>query len=310
MYNENGLVKQYCAETTGALSALEERYNFEIILVNDGSKDSTLAEMLSEREKDPKHIAVVNLTRNFGLEGALNAGLEVASGDATVVMDADLQDPPSVILEMVKEWEKGVDVVAAIRAKRVNDTLFKRIGAALFYKALDSFSGKIKIQRGAANYCLLSRHALSVLKGLPESNKVFRVTVPYIGMNTAYVTYTRDKRYTGKTKYNLKNMIPYALDGIAGISILPLRKIPLAFFASSAAFIASSVLAVFKGGLWQAVFLLCAAMSAFFSMLFLCLAIIGEYLAQIMMEAKGRPISLIYSYTPSENGKSKWEGPQ
>jgi dolichol-phosphate mannosyltransferase len=304
MYNEEELVEKYCTESINTLSILENRYDFEIILVNDGSKDKTFDRMRSVQKKDAKHFSLVNLTRNFGLEGAVNAGLQVATGEAVVVMDADLQDLPLIILEMVRQWEDGADIVVAVRSERIHDTIFKRLGADFFYKTLDFFSGKVKIKQGAANFRLLSRQALDVLNSLPESNKIFRVTVPYIGMKTAYVEYTRDKRFAGKTKYKLKNMVPYALDSITSISVLPLRMVPILIFISGIVFIISTVLSIFSDNVYRIVFIVSSLVSLFFVMLFICLSIIAEYIAQIMIEVKKRPLSLIYQHTPSGNASN------
>lgn len=303
MYNESSIVNAYCRSTRQALDALANRYEYEIILVNDGSSDETLTKMLEEQKDDAKHIAVVSLTRNFGLEGAVQAGLHYAKGDAVVVMDADLQDPPSLICEMVKEWEKGAEVVHAVRTTRKNDTVFKRSSAKFYYKLLSGMAGKIKIIQGAANYKLLSRRAIETMEALPEKNRVFRVTASYIGLKTAIVGYDRDKRYAGKTKYDLRSMIPYALDSITGVSVEPLRKIRFSVYLSLAILIFSLVFSiVIRSDLWRAVSFLSLLLSFFAVMLFVCIAIIAEYIAQIFIEAKGRPISMVECYSPSEKG--------
>lgn len=301
MYNENGIVNAYCQAVRQALDTLAEQYEYEIVLVNDGSSDGTLTEMFAEQERDTAHIAVVSLTRNFGLEGAVLAGLRYARGDAVVVMDADLQDPPSLICEMVKEWEKGAEVVHAVRTARKNDTMFKRWSAGLYYKLLSGMAGKIRIIQGAANYKLLSRHAIEMMKALPEKNQVFRVTASYIGLKTAVVDYERDKRYAGKTKYSLKSMIPYALDSITGVSVEPLRKTRIPVYLSFVVMICSLAFAIAnREELWRAVGFLSSLISFFAVMLFVCIAVIAEYTAQIFIEAKGRPISMVENYSPTK----------
>lgn len=152
MYNEKELVKEYCETTLNSLQSLKEKYKLEILLVNDGSKDNTLELMHEMQERYPNEITIVNLSRNFGLEGAVNAGLKKASGDAVVVMDADLQDPPSLIVEMVKKWEGGSDVVVASREKRSNDSFFKKFTANMFYKVLDSLSGKLTLEKKCSKF--------------------------------------------------------------------------------------------------------------------------------------------------------------
>ena len=225
MYNEESLVHVYCEEVLKMASGLTDKYDFEIILVNDGSKDKTYELILGEQSSHPDEITSVCLSRNFGLEGAVNAGIRKAAGDAVVVMDADLQDPPALIPEMISKWENGADIVVGSRVKRSSDGFFKKFGAGCYYKVLDSLSGKLKLEKSAANFRLLSRKALDQVLALPENNSVFRVVVPFVGMKTDVVEYDRDKRFAGKTKYNLKSMIPYALNSITGISVEPLRKI-------------------------------------------------------------------------------------
>ena len=283
------------------MEPLADRYKFEIVLVNDGSSDGTLVEMLSEQKQDPKHIAVASLTRNFGLEGAVQAGLRCARGDAVVVMDADLQDPPGLICEMIRKWEDGADVVHAVRTARKNDTVFKRGSAALYYKLLSGMAGKVKIMRGAANYKLLSRRAVEAMEALPEKNQVFRVTASYIGLKTAVVNYERDKRYAGKTKYSLKSMIPYALDSITGVSVEPLRMTRIPVWLSLLILLSSLVfLIVAPSELWKAAAVLALLLSFFSTMIFISVAVIAEYAAQTFIETKGRPIFMVEQYIPPE----------
>ena len=301
MYNEEPIVEQYVITTLNALGKIKG-YTHEIILVNDGSSDNTYGEMLKMQGKFPREIGVVCLSRNFGLEGAVDAGLRAATGDAVVVMDADLQDPPDVILEMVDRWEQGYDVVSAKRIKRKNDNLFKRASADLFYFVQDKLSGKLKLERNAANYRLLSRKAVDMLLSFPEVNRSFRVLVPYAGMRSTFVEYERDKRYAGKTKYNLTSMVHYALDSLTGVSTGILRKIGWlvpAFALLSAAALAGMIFG--NRELFTVIFLI-----SFSDMLvFAGLSLIAEYIGQIMVEVKGRPASIIYDVVPSGNARKE-----
>jgi dolichol-phosphate mannosyltransferase len=301
MYNEEELVEEYCLTTMAALD--QSDYKYEILLVNDGSKDGTLLKMQVMQEKYPDYIGIIDLTRNFGLEGAINAGIRMAAGNIVVAMDADLQDPPELILEMLKKYESGADVVIANREKRENDNLFKRITASIYYKILDDLSGKILLERGAANYRLLSERALEQLRDLPEVNGVFRVTVPFLGMKTETVIYNRNQRFAGKTKYNLKSMIRYALDSLTGISIEPLRKLSLIFPIAVVIFMINTIGIVVSNGYWKGIFYIGMLLAVFSGLGFIALALIGEYIGQIMVESKRRPTSLIYNYIPSLNGK-------
>lgn len=305
MYNEEALVTEYIRETQSELEKITEKYNYEIVLVNDGSRDGTLELMLQSQRSDTTHISVVNLTRNFGLEGAIHAGLTVASGDIVVVMDADLQDPPKVILKMIEEYENGADVVIANRKKRINDSWFKRNSAKLYYKVLAELSGKIHLEEGAANFRLLSKNAVERLLALPEVNGVFRVTVPFLGMKTAVLEYERDKRYAGKTKYNLHSMIRYALDSITGISVEPLRKISWCVVALGIILVGNIIGFFVTTEQWRGTFYIGMLITILFIFIVGILVLIGEYIAQIMIEVKGRPTALIYRYIPSDYAKER-----
>lgn len=307
MYNEETLVREYCREVLAMSESLKDKYDFEILLINDGSKDDTYSIMLEEQQKHSKEISTICLSRNFGLEGAVNAGIRKAAGDAVVVMDADLQDPPSLIPEMITKWENGADIVVGSRVKRSNDNFFKKFGANCYYKVLDSLSGKLKLEKSAANFRLLSRKALNQVLKLPEVNSVFRVVVPFVGMKTDIVEYDRDKRFAGKTKYNLKSMIPYALNSITGISVEPLRRIIYMIPLMLILFVASTLGIIFSTGIWKTVCLLLMIISIIGGFLFLALSVMAEYLAQIMIEVKGRPISIIYDYKPCENVERRQE---
>lgn len=300
MYNEENLVELYIKETVAVLNKISESYDYEILLVNDGSKDSTLEKMLAAQKNNPENISIVNLTRNFGLEGAVNAGLKKASGDAVVVMDADLQDPPSLILEMIKKWESGADIIVGSRAARKHDSFMKRTTANVYYKILDSLSGKLKLERNSANYRLMSRNAVDVLLSLPEVNTYFRVDVPFIGMKTDKVEYGRDERAAGKTKYNFSSLIRCALDGLTSISVEPLRKISLLIPLCLLMFAASIFVVIFCTDFWR-IFGVIVLVSSFFSaLIFGILSIIAEYIGQIMTEVRHRPTSLIYEFKPAK----------
>lgn len=299
MYNEESLVSKYCEQVFKDLKSLEKNYGIEILMINDGSKDSTWKQMNEMYKKYYPKISLINLSRNFGLEGAINAGLEKAKGNIVIAMDADLQDPPSVILELVKKYEEGYDVVIAKRKKRKSDTFFKRFSANLYYKISDKLSGKLKLERNAANFRLLSRKVVNELNKLEEKNKVFRVTVPFVGMKTAIVEYDRDQRFSGKTKYNLFSMTRYALDSITSISIEPLRKIFTISIFSSIATILLLILSIINYN--QKLYILGFIIGVFSTMILVSLTIIGEYVGQIMVESKRRPISIIDDYKTPNN---------
>lgn len=303
MYNEEELIFEYCTATLQVFEQLHEHYDCELILVNDGSKDRTLEKMRQIRQQRENIITIVSLSRNFGLEGAISAGLMKASGDAVVVMDADLQDPPSLILDMVKAWESGANVVIGSRIKRSNDNFFKKTSASIYYKILNSLSGKLTLEKSAANYRLLDRKALNQVLSLPEVNGIFRILVPFIGMKTTTVEYDRDKRAAGKTKYYLGSMIRYALDSLTGISIEPLRKIIWTLPITAFVALFSIIGMIVSTDVWRVGFMLSLVISILFFVLFVSIGLIGEYIAQIMIEVKGRPTSIIEEYLPCENAR-------
>lgn len=301
MYNEEVIVQEYAETTLSVLRSMRERYNSEILFVNDGSRDKTLEKMSDVQKIYPEEIGIVNLSRNFGLEGAISAGLRSARGDIVVVMDADLQDPPSLIIEMVKKYENGADIVVGSRVSRSSDTFFKKITANIYYGILGYLSGKLKLEKSAANYRLLSRRAVDKILELPEVNVTFRVVVPFIGMKTDTVAYERVSRAAGKTKYNFKSLIRCALDGVTSISVEPLRKLFWFLLIALMIAIGSGTGVMFVNSEWRPVLFLLFINAVFFSFLFFCLILIAEYVGQIMVEVKHRPTSIIYEYKPSNN---------
>lgn len=303
MYNEEQVCPLYIEETMKVVRQLEPEYRVEIICVNDGARDNTLQKMYECQAKYPQYVGVVNLTRNFGLEGAVNAGLKTATGDAVVVMDADLQDPPQLIIDMVKKWEAGADIVIASRESRTHDTFFKRTTANIYYGILDSLSGKLKLEKSAANYRLMSRRAVDTVLALPEVNTYFRVDVPFIGMKTDKVEYNREERAAGVTNYNFVKLVQCALDGLTSISIEPLRKVMLMIPLVVCLLFATALGAIFTSGYWSLLLGVAAVISFFFTLLFVVIFIMCEYIGQIMTEVRHRPTSLIYSYEPSKNSQ-------
>lgn len=305
MYNEEQVVQEYTDTTLNVLRQLAPKYNYEILFVHDGAKDNTLLRMSEMQNLYPEEIGIVNLSRNFGLEGAINAGLKTAKGDAVIVMDADLQDPPALILEMVKKWENGADVVIASRVARTKDSFFKRITANLYYKTLDSLSGKLKLEINAANYRLMSRRVVNKLLEFPEVNTYFRVNVPFIGMKTDKVEYDRAERAAGKTNYNFASLFRCALDGLTSISIEPLRKIIYTIPITIIVILASIIAMLITTDIYFIAATLILISSVFFLILFIFLAVMSEYIAQIMLEVRHRPTSIIYEYKPSKVAEQK-----
>ena len=226
MYNENEMIPLFFEKMNEVIASIEN-YRFEYVLVNDGSKDNTLELLKAQRTKQ-KNIKIVSFSRNFGHEAAVCAGFNNADGDAVIVMDADLQDPPEVIKEMLKKYEEGYKVVNAKRVNRKKDSFLKRTTASMFYKVINKLSGKINVPENVGNYRLLDKEVVDHLNALPEKNRVFRVQVPYLGFKTCEVEFVRPERPKGETHYNYKSMFRLAIDSITSSSVAPL-KWPLLF---------------------------------------------------------------------------------
>lgn len=220
MYNEEEMVNHFLVKINEIIKTLTN-YMVEVVAVNDGSRDETLALLYAAQAEYP-FLRVVNLSRNFGHEAAVAAGLSVARGEAIIPIDADLQDPPELIAPMLELFEDGYDVVNARRASRKEDTFIKRFTAGQFYKVIDNMSGKVRIPRNVGHYRLISRRVLDHVLALPESNRVFRVEVPYVGFKTAEVAFVRPKREHGESHYNMKAMIDLAINAITITSTKPL----------------------------------------------------------------------------------------
>jgi glycosyltransferase involved in cell wall biosynthesis len=288
-YNEQEVLGVFFDRIFAVIDALP--YEFTVIMVNDGSSDATLERLLAARERDPR-VEVVDLSRNFGHEAALAAGLRQASGDAVIVMDADLQDPPEVIPQLLERWEQGFDVVNAQRVARREDSWFKRWTARGFYRAVNRL-GRLRIPENVGNFRLISARVATLLNSLPERNRVFRVLVPYLGFKTSEVPYERPRRPAGHSHYNYARMVGLAVDGITSATIVPLKfAVNVGFVVAGAGFLyllyvlglalltdkavqgwpSTVSIILFLGGI-QLVFL----------------GVIGEYVGRIFLEIKARP---------------------
>ena len=201
MYNEQEVAKEFYNRTISVLTKLIE-YDYEIIVVNDGSRDKTL-EILLNIVREDEHVKVINFSRNFGHQAAITAGIENATGDAIITIDADLQDPPEIIVDMIREYEKGYDIVYAKRKSRKKDTFFKRETAKLYYKILNKLSD-IKIPENVGDFRLISKRVQEVFIKLPEKDRYVRGMFAWMGFNQTMVEFDRASRYAGKTKYRME----------------------------------------------------------------------------------------------------------
>lgn len=302
-YNEEKSVNLFFKELFLVINKLN-KYEFEVVCINDGSKDSTL-DLLKKEKNKHKEIKVISFSKNFGHEAAINAGINNCSGDAAVIMDADLQDPPSHIPELIKKYEEGYDVINVKRIDRSSDSLFKRKTAKLFYKLMSKWAYKIKIEENVNNFRLISRRVIDVVKGLAEKNKVFRFEIPFAGFKTTYIELVRPKRVGGESHYNLKSMNKLAIDSVISISTEPLNLITKLFFIIFILFCLSSVTELVLylvqtfthtigiSNLSYIAWLIINCFAFLCSIIMFSLAVIAQYIARIHIETQNRPTYII-----------------
>ena len=280
-----------------------KNYEFEILFVNDGSKDKTIEIIKDIRNKDER-ICYVDFSRNFGKEIAMIAGLDYATGDCVIFMDADLQDPPELIPELVKYWEEGYDDVYAKRRSRKGETWLKKFTSKMYYRVLQHLT-KVEIQEDTGDFRLLDRRCVNALKKLRESQRNTKSMFSWIGYKKKEVLYDRDPRIAGTTKWNYKKLIDLAIDGITSFTTSPLRlatyvAIPtfIVLFIYFIYVIVKSIVIHEAIQAYQAIILLILFFSGIQILLF---GIIGEYLGRIFNETKNRPLYLVNEY----NGKKE-----
>jgi dolichol-phosphate mannosyltransferase len=269
--------------------------SYEIIFVNDGSEDGSLP-LLRDLRAGDERVKLLGLSRNFGHQLAITAGLDHSSGQAVVVLDADLQDPPEVIPQLIDQWRKGYDIVFAVREKRRGEGLFKRATAALFYRLLRRLTST-EIPVDAGDFRLMSRKAVDTLKSIRERSRFIRGLSGWIGFQQTSVPYVRDVRYAGTTKFPLKKMVRFAFNGLLSFSSVPLQLASyLGFAVSSASFVYIAY------ALWLKLFTdhtILGWTSVMVAVLFLggvqllCLGIVGEYIGRIYEEVKQRPLYIV-----------------
>src|ERR1700704_1916834 len=217
VYDEEEVVEEFVARACAAAAD----YEFELVIVNDGSSDATPALLDRIAERDPR-VRVIHLSRNFGHQAALTAGLEHAAGDVVAMIDGDLQDPPELIPDMVARWSQGADVVYAVRKQRDGESAFKLVTASWFYKLFDKLA-QVDLQPNSGGFRLLDRRALDALLAMTERSRFLRGMTVWVGFNQTAVSYERDARAAGETKYTLRKMLRFSLDAIASFSHLPLQ---------------------------------------------------------------------------------------
>ena len=295
MYNEEEMAV-ICYERISKVLKELDNYESEIIIVNDGSKDKTLQIIEELAQKDSK-LKVISFSRNFGHQAAVTAGLKETKGDAIVIIDADMQDPPELIKDMISLWEQGNDVIYAVREKRKGESMFKLLSAKMFYKILYNMSD-VKIPKDTGDFRLADRKVVDVINALPEHNKYLRGLFSWTGFNQKPIKYSRDERKYGKTKYPLKKMLKLAFDGIISFSNKPLKMIGtigiLSVLISFIVFVYAILSYIFNlNNLvpgWASI-IICIA---FFSgVQLISIWLISEYISRIYDEARNRPEYII-----------------
>ena len=299
-YNEEESLPHLYERLEKLMSSMEH-YEFEILFVNDGSKDNTINLIKEYREKDNR-ICYVDFSRNFGKEIAMIAGLDYATGDCVIFMDADLQDPPELIPELVKYWEEGYDDVYAKRSSRKGETWLKKFTSKMYYRVLQHLTN-VPIQQDTGDFRLLDRRCVNALRKMRESQRNSKSMFSWIGYKKKEVLYDRDPRIAGQTKWNYKKLVDLAIDGITSFTTSPLRistyiSIPtfivlFAYFVIAKCIVTSTIIQAY-----QAIILLILFFSGVQILLF---GIIGEYLGRIFNESKDRPLYLVNEY----NGKKE-----
>lgn len=284
-----------------------KNYEFELLFVNDGSKDNTLNEIKELRKKD-KRISYVDFSRNFGKEIGMIAGLDYATGDCVIIMDADLQDPPELISQMVELWEQGYDDVYAQRKSRAGETWLKKFTSKMYYRVLQSLT-KVEIQKDTGDFRLLDRRCVNALKKMRETGRNSKSMFSWIGYNKKAIFYDRDPRVAGKSKWNYKKLIDLAIDGITAFTTSPLRistclSIPtfLALFIYFIYVIIKCIRLNIAIQAYQAIILLILFFSG---VQIILIGIMGEYLGRIFNESKHRPLYLVNEYNDKKEMNDK-----
>lgn len=293
MYNEEEVIEQTYKRLKEVMDGVAEPY--ELVFVNDGSRDKC-ADIVRGIAKRDSHVRLLDFSRNFGHQIAITAGMDYAAGRAIVVIDADLQDPPSVIPAMIEQWKAGYDVVYGRRLKRKGETIFKKVTANLFYRTLRSMT-IVDIPVDTGDFRLIDRKVADVLRGLKEKNRFVRGLVSWVGFKQTSVEYVREERWAGETKYPLRKMIRFALDAITSFSHKPLKIATyLGFGVSLLSFLYLLVV------LYERLFTdrtlpgwssLIAFNLLFNGIMLVLIGIIGEYIGRIYDESKGRPLYIV-----------------
>ncbi len=281
-------------------------FTFEFVFVDDGSNDETLNELLARSRHDPR-IVVLELSRNFGKEAALTAGIDHATGDAIIPIDVDMQDPPELIPDMITKWQEGFDVVLARRRSRESDTASKRWAAAVFYRLHNKLSD-LKLPENVGDFRLMDRLVVDQLKRMPERRRFMKGLFAWLGFRTAVIDYERPQRLTGTTKFNAWRLWNLALEGFTSFSTIPLRAWTyLGLFTSVTALVYGTFIVIktmYYGVDVPGYASIFTAILFFGGLQLISLGVIGEYIGRTYEEAKGRPIYVIRRLYKADNNSA------
>ncbi len=292
-YDESAVIEAFYRELRPVLDGLP--LNHELIFVDDGSDDDTLDKLNLIADKNPA-VRVCSLSRNFGHQIALSAGLDAAVGDAVIMMDADLQHPPTLIPELVRRWREGHDIVSAVRSRTEGSSWFKNLTSSAFYRLINWLSST-QVPEGAADFCLISRRVARSLGNMPERHRFLRGLISWAGFRRAYVEYRSPRRAAGSTKYSLVKMIGLAMDAVFSFSAEPLRLALRAGLAITLLGFAYMAWTLIKGYLLHSLVPGYSSLIGVIIILGGCqlmfIGLIGEYLARVFEQVKGRPLYLL-----------------
>jgi len=293
VYNEEAVIHETYRRLTKVMQSIAEPY--ELLFVNDGSGDRT-AEIIEGFAGNDKCVKLLDFSRNFGHQIAITAGMDYARGDAVVIIDADLQDPPELILQMIEKWKEGYEVVYAKRSKRKGETLFKKWTASLFYRTLRLLT-EVNIPLDTGDFRLMDRKVCDAMKSIHEKNRFVRGLISWVGFRHTAIEYVREERFAGETKYPIKKMLRFAMDGITSFSYKPLKLATyLGFVISFVSFvylIISLGLKLFTTSTIAGWASLIACLLLLNGVILILLGILGEYVGRIYDETKNRPLYIL-----------------
>jgi dolichol-phosphate mannosyltransferase len=304
VYNETEVIEEFYKRLKYTLSSFD-LYSYEIIFVDDGSSDDSYQKIVKLADLDP-NIKVIKFSRNFGHQIAITAGIDIAQGDAVVIIDADLQDPPEIIGKFIEKWKEGYDVVYGVRERREGESKLKLFTAAIFYRVLKTLT-KVDIPLDTGDFRLMSKRVVAHLRDLREQDRFVRGLVSWVGFKQTGVHYAREKRHAGVTKYPYTKMVKFALDGLTSFSGTPLKLATLFGYATSfLAFLYACSVFVQKalGMTVQGWATIMVGILFLGGVQLICIGIMGEYIARIFTHTKQRPIYIVEEVYSARNNTS------